>query len=175
MMRKLAIMAATVAAAVGLSAHQAKAQTQVTCESMFGRQNVCSMDTRGGVQITRTYSQTPCVEGQTWGLARGGVWVSGGCRATFTNVGVTTGSGRYNNTYNNGVYNNGAYNNNSDLAAADNLCRQAVRSRVGNRRVSTSLQNSNRNNVRIAWQSANGHAGTCRINRNGNVTLNIAR
>jgi hypothetical protein len=183
-MRRLAMMAAGIAAAVGLSARPAQAQTQVTCESINNSQRVCAMDTRGGVRLVKMYSMNQCVEGQTWGVARGGVWVSNGCRGTFQTAGVSAGSGRYNpydNGYNNRVNNNGTYDNGNtwnrnSLATADNLCRQAVRQRVGNRRLSTSvLQNNNRNNLRLAWQSSNGHAGTCRVNRNGNVTVTLSR
>jgi hypothetical protein len=184
MMRRLAILAAGVAAAMGLSAHPAKAQTQVACESFSRDQRVCAMDTTGGVQLVRTHSQTPCIQGQTWGVTRGGVWVSGGCRATFATVGASAGSGRYgtydrygrnNGSYDNGSYNNGNTWNNNELATANNLCRQALRQRLGNRRLSTSLRDSNRNSVRLNWASSNGHSGTCRVNRNGNVSVNMAR
>ncbi|HET7230140.1 MAG TPA: DUF3011 domain-containing protein [Longimicrobium sp.] len=181
-MRRLAILGAVVAAAA-FAPGRAHAQTQVTCESVNGRQNVCSMDTSGGVRLVRYLSLTPCVEGQNWGVTRGGIWVSGGCRGTFATNGVAAGSGRYgrydrngryNDTYDNNNYGN-TWNNNA-LATADNLCRQAIRQRLGNRRLSTSvLQNNNRNNVRLAWQSSNGHAGTCRVNRNGNVTVSMER
>lgn len=180
-MRRLAILAAGVAAMVGLSSRPAQAQTQVACESFNNMQRVCAMDTRGGVQLVRTYSETPCVQGQTWGVTRGGVWVSGGCRATFVSSAVAAGSGRYGTYDRYGRYNNGAYDNNGTtwnnnaLATADNLCRQAIRQRLGNRRLATSVQNTNRNNVRLAWQSSNGHAGTCRVNRNGQVTVNMDR
>ena len=180
-MRRLAILAAGVAAAVGLSANPAKAQTQVTCESLNGQQRVCAMDTSGGVRLTKYVSLTPCVEGQNWGVTRGGVWVSGGCRATFTTVGMASGSGRY-GTYDRYGRNNGTYGNNNNtvwnrnsLATADNLCRQAIRRRVGNRRVQTQVRNTNGNSVRLDWASTNGHSGTCRVNRNGNVTVNMAR
>lgn len=178
-MRRLAILAAGVTAAVGLSVHPARAQTQVACESFSRAQRVCAMNTTGGVQLVRTLSETPCIQGQTWGVTRGGVWVSGGCRATFATAGVSAGSGRY-GTYDrygryNGSYNNGTAWNNNALATADNLCRQALRQRLGNRRLSTSLRDSNRNSVRLNWASSNGHSGTCRVNRNGNVSVNMAR
>lgn len=61
---------------------------EVTCESQDQRQHSCDMDTRGAVKVTRQLSRTACVEGQTWGLARHSVWVSGGCRAVFRNTSV---------------------------------------------------------------------------------------
>lgn len=189
-MRRLAILAAAVAATAVFAPNRAQAQQVVNCESFSRDQRVCGMDTSGGVRLVRTFSETPCVQGQTWGLARGGVWVSGGCRAQFAST-VQAGSGRYNNGgYNNGGYNNGGYNkgdynnngrynNNGEvlntraLAQADAMCRQAVRARVGNRRVATSVENANRNNARFAWRANNGLTGTCRVNRDGNVTVRV--
>lgn len=170
-MRKLAILAAAVMAAA-FAPGQAQAQQVVNCESFSRAQRVCAMDTTGGVRLLRTWSETPCVQGQTWGLARGGVWVSGGCRGQFATA-VQSGSGRYNT----GVYDNDVYNNNNvntrAVAQAEQLCRQAVRSRVANRRVNTSVQNVNRNQVRVAWQMSNGLTGTCRVNSDGNVTVRM--
>lgn len=51
------------------------------------------MDTRGEVRLVRQQSKAPCVEGQSWGLSKHGVWVSGGCRATFENVSRAGGGG----------------------------------------------------------------------------------
>lgn len=59
--------------------------SQVTCESIDGRRSECDMNTRGSVRVARQLSKTACVEGQTWGLNKHSVWVSGGCRATFEN------------------------------------------------------------------------------------------
>jgi len=36
-----------------------------------------------GVQLVRQISRSACIEGQTWGYARNGIWVSQGCRAEF--------------------------------------------------------------------------------------------
>ena len=55
----------------------------VRCESNDGRTRQCALDTRGGVQLVRQLSNAACVEGQTWGISRGGVWVSQGCRGEF--------------------------------------------------------------------------------------------
>jgi hypothetical protein len=55
----------------------------VRCESIRGRDNYCPADTRGGVFISDQLSDTDCIEGQTWGSDRGGIWVRGGCRADF--------------------------------------------------------------------------------------------
>jgi len=174
-MRRLAILAAAVAATAAFAPARAQAQQTVACESFSRDQRVCSMDTSGGVHLVRTLSDTPCVQGRTWGLARGGVWVSGGCRATFASN-VQSGSGRYSNGgSNNGRYNrnDNVYNNSNGVNNAASRCSQAVRSRVGNRRVTSEVVNNSRNNARVAWRASNGLSGTCRVDRDGNVTVRV--
>ncbi|RZU42986.1 DUF3011 domain-containing protein [Edaphobacter modestus] len=70
----------------------------VTCSSDDGRRHSCSMDTRGGVRLTRQISGSSCVQGQTWGYDNGGVWVDRGCRAEF----VAGRGGSWNGGGNNG-------------------------------------------------------------------------
>lgn len=53
------------------------------CESDNERTQRCSANVRRSVQLQRQLSKTPCIEGQSWGWDRGGVWVSRGCRAEF--------------------------------------------------------------------------------------------
>ena len=55
----------------------------ITCSSDNGNRNYCNADTRGGVQMVRQRSGSPCVQGQTWGWDRNGIWVDRGCRADF--------------------------------------------------------------------------------------------
>lgn len=55
----------------------------VRCESEDRRQRRCNAAVRHGVDIMRQLSRTRCVQGQNWGWDRGGVWVTGGCRAEF--------------------------------------------------------------------------------------------
>lgn len=57
--------------------------TIVTCSSDNGKRNYCNGDTRGGVQMTRQISGSPCIQGQTWGQDSRGLWVDRGCRAEF--------------------------------------------------------------------------------------------
>jgi Protein of unknown function (DUF3011) len=64
----------------------------VYCASDNGKRNYCGIDVRGGVQLTRQRSESPCVYGQTWGYDKRGVWVDRGCRAEFT-AGYTGGPG----------------------------------------------------------------------------------
>lgn len=54
----------------------------VTCSSNSGR-SVCNVDTTGGVRMVRQRSGSPCIQGQTWGFTRTGIWVDRGCRADF--------------------------------------------------------------------------------------------
>jgi hypothetical protein len=53
------------------------------CESEDGKPRSCGNVGRGGVRLVRQISRTACVEGRTWGVARGQVWVDQGCRAEF--------------------------------------------------------------------------------------------
>lgn len=55
---------------------------QITCESHQEQRAFCR--TGGGdVSLVQQLSNSPCVEGSTWGSTGNGIWVSGGCRATF--------------------------------------------------------------------------------------------
>lgn len=55
----------------------------VRCESRGYAQIYCNADTRRGVRLVNQLSSTACVEGQTWGADRRGLWVRGGCRGEF--------------------------------------------------------------------------------------------
>ena len=55
----------------------------VTCASDDGRRHLCRVDTSRGVQMINQRSGSPCVQGQTWGYSRQGIWVDRGCRADF--------------------------------------------------------------------------------------------
>lgn len=58
-------------------------QGRVSCESNDNRRRTCRIDTRGGVRLARQLSDSPCIQGRTWGYDRNAVWVSNGCRAEF--------------------------------------------------------------------------------------------
>lgn len=60
---------------------------QVTCESNDSKQVECPLDTRGDVRVVRQMSKSPCVEGDSWGQSRRGIWVKDGCRAVFESSG----------------------------------------------------------------------------------------
>lgn len=57
----------------------------VTCESQGGRYRFCQVDLGGGgrAELQRQLSSDSCVEGDSWGSNRAGVWVSQGCRGEF--------------------------------------------------------------------------------------------
>lgn len=53
------------------------------CASNDGRQNYCRAQVYRGVELLRQTSRSACVQGQSWGWDRSGVWVSNGCRGEF--------------------------------------------------------------------------------------------
>jgi hypothetical protein len=71
-----------VIAAVVIFVPRSSAQN-ISCSSDDGHRRYCPADTRGGVQLLRQRSQSPCQQGYSWGFDRGGVWVDRGCRADF--------------------------------------------------------------------------------------------
>jgi len=69
----------------------------LTCSSDNGRRNYCSTDVRGGVQLVRQRSDSPCIFNRTWGFIQGrGIWVDRGCRADFSIGYIGGGSGNPN-------------------------------------------------------------------------------
>lgn len=72
----------------------------VRCESIKGRTQQCPID--GRARLVRQISGTPCIEGDTWGQARNGVWVTRGCRAEFIAEGRRPSHGNGNGWGNNG-------------------------------------------------------------------------
>jgi DUF3011 family protein len=55
----------------------------VTCASDDMKRHLCRVDTSRGVQMINQRSGSPCIQGQTWGYSRSGIWVDRGCRADF--------------------------------------------------------------------------------------------
>lgn len=55
----------------------------IRCESEGGRMRTCGVNRAGNVQLVRQLSSSRCVEGQSWGVNRQGIWVDQGCRADF--------------------------------------------------------------------------------------------
>jgi hypothetical protein len=59
------------------------AQQTVTCEANNQNRKYCGSYNPDQVRLDRQLSGSPCVEGQTWGVDREGLWVEQGCRAVF--------------------------------------------------------------------------------------------
>jgi hypothetical protein len=182
-MFKSAAIVMAAAAALAAAPRTARAQTTFTCESYGGRQQVCQVDTRGGVQMVRQLSSAPCLQGRTFGYARNAVWVSGGCRAqfqTYTNNGARRygrRANRYNGTYNgNGGYYQTPGTGNSVPNGA-RICQRAVVSQYGLRSsdMSVYLENDGSAYARYAWQLPNGAAGACYFDANGSVAVRRTR
>ncbi len=57
---------------------------EVLCESHSYEYGQCYTDARGRVELSRQISRTDCVRDWTWGVMRGAIWVSEGCRAYFS-------------------------------------------------------------------------------------------
>jgi hypothetical protein len=55
----------------------------LTCASDDMKRHLCRVDTSRGVQMINQRSGSPCIQGQTWGYSRSGIWVDRGCRADF--------------------------------------------------------------------------------------------
>ncbi|MEA2165943.1 MAG: hypothetical protein QOK37_4070 [Thermoanaerobaculia bacterium] len=55
----------------------------ITCESDYDSRHRCTVDTEGGVRLSRQLSRTNCVLNRTWGYDSRGIWVKNGCRAEF--------------------------------------------------------------------------------------------
>ena len=53
------------------------------CESQDNRMHRCNAVVQRTVQLQRRLSDSPCVQGSSWGWDRNGVWVDRGCRADF--------------------------------------------------------------------------------------------
>lgn len=66
---------------------EANPREAVRCESNDGRFRLCPADTRGGMALVRQLSESPCIQGRTWGWDQRGVWVDRGCRADFHSIG----------------------------------------------------------------------------------------
>jgi hypothetical protein len=55
----------------------------VTCSSNDGRRNWCDVGGRRDIRFKRQISGSACIQGNTWGIDRRGIWVDRGCRAEF--------------------------------------------------------------------------------------------
>jgi len=91
-LRTTFLVVCSLVAAISAGAPRLAAQTgTIRCESKGNGRDQCSIDQGARVELTRHLSATPCRENSNWGVARGFIWVSGGCRAEFTVTSVAYG------------------------------------------------------------------------------------
>jgi hypothetical protein len=64
-------------------AQTADAQDRVVCPSKIGERQACPADTSRGVVLARSYGESACLLGKTWGYDDKGVWVADGCVGEF--------------------------------------------------------------------------------------------
>ena len=57
--------------------------TTITCSSRIGERQECAADTSKGVVLQKSYGESACLLGKTWGYTDHGVWVSDGCVGDF--------------------------------------------------------------------------------------------
>ena len=62
----------------------AAAQQSIKCEANNDNRKYCGSYDPDQVRFERQISGSPCIQGQTWGVDRQGLWVERGCRAIFT-------------------------------------------------------------------------------------------
>lgn len=53
------------------------------CESERDRLRECEIPRGAGVRLISRLSDSPCIQGRTWGYDRHMIWVDNGCRAVF--------------------------------------------------------------------------------------------
>ena len=71
-------------------------QFEFTCASPDNRYRECQLPVDGRARLVKQKSDSPCVEGRSWGQRGDRVWVDRGCRARFEVVrGGGGGSGQY--------------------------------------------------------------------------------
>ena len=66
---------------------------EIRCESGDGRYKQCGTQLYGNAQLLRQLSDRRCIEGTTWGMRDGSIWVNGGCRGVFRVDGNDNGNG----------------------------------------------------------------------------------
>ena len=62
---------------------QAQALALVTCESSGSLRTCPAATTWRGARLVKQLSKAPCLQGESWGFDRHGIWVDKGCRGTF--------------------------------------------------------------------------------------------
>ncbi|WP_421574627.1 DUF3011 domain-containing protein [Stenotrophomonas maltophilia] len=114
----------------------------VRCESIKNRTQQCALP--GRARLVRQISGSPCVEGQTWGQARGGVWVTQGCRAEFVAEGGR-GGGRWNGGGNGWGHNGGGNSGRGQILTCDSNDHRRQRCVANVRREARLIRQTSRN------------------------------
>lgn len=112
MLRLFALMSLAVGVYLAAPA-PARAQDSVTCESRDNKYRECR-GFNGRARLDRTLSDSPCVEGRTWGSRDGLIWVDRGCR------------GRFVSNWSGGGWGNGASGRSIRCESTDNRTRQCA-------------------------------------------------
>src|SRR6476620_9376616 len=60
-----------------------RAAITISCASKVGERQECAADTSRGVVLMKSYGDSACLLGKTWGYDDKGVWVADGCVADF--------------------------------------------------------------------------------------------
>ena len=129
----------------------------ITCSSDDGKRNYCNADIRGGVQMTRQISGSPCIQGQTWGQDGRGLWVDRGCRAEFQ-----VGQGQVNPGYNRNAPNYG------DQPRSDDRRNSRKSSNTTN---NNNNYNNNSNVQTMRCNSDDGKRHNCDIDTRNGVSM----
>jgi hypothetical protein len=86
-LRRAVVAAIVSCAVVALFPGHGLAQVQplalVTCESSGSLRTCPAATTWRGARLVTQLSKAPCLQGQSWGVDRRGIWVDKGCRGTF--------------------------------------------------------------------------------------------
>jgi hypothetical protein len=72
------------------------------CSSYNDRSARCDIPRRADVRMLQKLSSSPCVQGSTWGVGDGYVWVTNGCRARFQVGSGYSSNGSWNGDRSNG-------------------------------------------------------------------------
>ena len=118
----------------------------ISCASSRNRTVTCDLprDARGAdVRLVRRHSDAGCREGQDWGVSRGSIWVSNGCRAEFEVISARYdgrddvlfgGPGSRDRDWRGRDHRDGRYQRPTQEGAID-VCYQAMNRELGGRRV----------------------------------------
>jgi len=67
----------------------------IICASDDRRRENCRVNTDGGARLIRKLSRAECVQGESWGFDRNGIWVDNGCAGQFEIGNTGQSSGNY--------------------------------------------------------------------------------